>query len=260
MTGHSNRWLVYSGAGFNIWEPDTGKHFGSVDAAEITEHLQIKRLRQHNTKSSAFAELSETIIRDDSSLPCRQPRIAFRDIARPDDTRTVLAALVPGEVVLTNKAPFLLFVEGTARDEAYLLGVLSSMILDWYARRLVDKSLNFYLLNNFPIPEHYDDDPVADRVVAIAGRLAAVDDRYAGWAAEVGVGVGTVTDKATREDLICELDACVAHLYGLDEEDLAVIYETFHTGADYSERRERVVEHFRNLPTADAAQDDATVT
>ena len=253
MTGHSNRWLVYSGAGFNIWEPDTGKYFGSVDADEITEYLQVKRLRQHNTKSSAFSHLSQTIIRDDSSLPCRRPRIAFRDIARPDDTRTVLTALVPREVVLTNKAPYLLFVEGSARDEAYLLGVLSSMILDWYARRLVDKSLNFYLLNNFPIPEHYDDDPVAQRVVQIAGRLAAVDDRYAEWAAEIGVEVGSVIDDETKQDLICELDACVAHLYGLNEDDLAVVYETFHTGADYSAHHARVLEHFRNPPTMDAA-------
>ena len=180
-------------------------------------------------------------------------------MTRASDLRTVRAALVPGKVVLVNQAPYLLFVEGTARDEAYLLGVLSSMILDWYARRVVELHINFYLLNNFPIPEHYDDDPVAARVVTIAGRLAAVDDRYADWAAEVGVEVGTVTDKGTREDLACELDACVAHLYGLDEEDIAVIYETFHTGADYSQHRERVLEHFRNLPAVGAVQDGATV-
>lgn len=37
----------------------------------------------------------------------------------------------------------------------------------------------------------------------------------------------------------------MAHLYGLDESDLAVIYETFHEGADYSERHAAVLEHFR---------------
>ena len=259
MTEDGGRWLVYSGAAFDIWEPDTGNHFASVDADVITGHLQAKRLRQHKTSSSAFSDLPSTVIENAATLPCCRPRIAFRDVTKQDNTRTVVAALVPGEVVLTNKAPYLLFVEGTARDEAYLLGVLSSMILDWYARRVVELSVNFYLLNNFPVPEHYDDDPVAARVVTIAGRLAAVDDRYASWAAEVGVEVGTVTDKATREELICELDACVAHLYGLDEEDLAVIYRTFHVGIDYSERRKRVLEHFRNPPTADPVQGGAVV-
>lgn len=259
MTEGRGRWLVYSGAAFDIWLPDRGNHFASVDADEITEHLHAKRLRQHKISSSAFSVLPSEVVEDVSTLPCYRPRIAFRDVTKQDNTRTIIASLVPGEVVLTHKAPYLLFVKGTARDEAYLLGLLSSMILDWYARRVVDISLTFHLLNNFPIPEPDGDDPVAARVVTIAGRLAAVDDRYAEWAAKVGVEVGTVTDKATREDLVCELDACAAHLYGLDEEDIGVIYETFHTGTDYSDRRERVLGHFRNTPTVDAVQDGATV-
>ena len=253
MTANSAPWLVYSGAAFNLWQPDTGKHPKRANPDTITAHLQRKRHNQHNTKASAFSALPHETVADDSTLPCRHPRIAFRDIARASDTRTVIAALVPGEVVLTNAAPYLLFVEGTARDEAYLLGVLSSMILDWYARRVAEQHLNFYLLNNFPIPPHFDDDPVAGEVVKIAGRLAAVDNRYAAWAAEIGVGVGTVQTPQDKEDLVCRLDACVARLYGLDEDDLAVIYETFHTGADYSKRHEVVLGHFRNLPESEPA-------
>ena len=203
---------------------------------EIIEHLQAKRIRQHKTSSSAFSNLTYEAVSQASTLPCHRPRIAFRDVTRASDLRTVRSALVPGQVVLVNQAPYLLLVEGTPRDEAYLLGVLSSMILDWYARRVVELHVNFFLLNNFPIPPHFDDDPVADKVVEIAGRLAAVDDRYSEWATEVGVQVGTVPDEETRQNLVCELDACVAHLYGLDEDDLAVIYETFHTGAGYAER------------------------
>ena len=94
-----------------------------------------------------------------------------------------------------------------------------------------------------------DRDPKADlvaaRVADIAGRVAAVDERFAEWATEVGVPVGSVRDEAAKYDLVCELDACVAHLYGLDEDDLAVIYRTFHKGADYSERHSAVLEHFR---------------
>ncbi len=259
MTEDGGRWPVYSGAAFDLWRPDTGNHFASVDADVITGHLQTKRLRQHKTSSSAFSDLPSTVIKDAATLPCCRPRIAFRDVTKQDNTRTVIAALVPGQIVLTHTAPYLLLVAGTARDEAYLLGVLSSMILDWYARRVVEIHVTFHLLNNFPIPEPDADDPVAERVVTIAGRLAAVDDRYADWAAEIGVEVGTAANEETRHDLICELDACVAHLYGLDEDDLAVIYQTFHTGTDYSERCKRVLEHFRNLPTAAAGQRGAVV-
>ena len=251
MTDPVSYWKVYKGASLDLWKPDTNVHYASASADEITAHLQEKRERSHLHQRSPFSEFSERWIYDPETLPCRHPRIAFRDIARATDRRTVIAALVPGEVVLTNKAPYLLWPdfnwpEKTIRDEAFLLGVLSSMILDWYARRVAELSLNFHILNNFPIPgADVDNDPVARQVVQIAGRLAAVDERYTEWAGEVGVPVGSVTDEATKQDLICELDACVAHLYGLDEDDLAVVYETFHEGADYSERHRAVLAHFR---------------
>ncbi len=170
----------------------------------------------------------------------------FRDVARATDTRTVIAALVPGELVAVHKAPTLLWPKGTVLHQTYLLGILSSMMLDWYARRLVEMTLSFTLLNSFPIPDKDpESDPIASRVVEIAGRLAAADDRFAEWAAEVGVPVGSVTDEDTKDDLIHELDACVAHLYGLDESDLAVIYDTFHEKTDYSQRHAAVLRHFR---------------
>ena len=253
MSESSTYWYVYKGASFDLWNPDTGVYYGSVDARDISMHLQERRKRSHEHKRSPFSEFTRSTVDDFGTLPCRHPRIAFRDIARATDTRTVIAGLVPGEVVLTNKAPYLLWPdlhwpETSIRDEAFLLGVLSSMILDWYARRVVELSLNFHILNNFPIPDvDTDNNPVASRVVEISGRLAAVDHRYADWAAEVGVPVGSVTDEATKQDLICELDACVAHLYGLDEDDLAVVYETFHEGADYSERHRAVLAHFRRI-------------
>ena len=43
---------------------------------------------------------------------------------------------------------------------------------------------------------------------------------------------------------IYELDAVVAHLYGLSRENLEVIFETFHDGWDYEERLERVLDYY----------------
>ena len=239
-------WPVYTGASFNIWDPDTGRYYDSVASEEITDHLQAKRFRQHRNSKSAFAAFDEETIENPTTLPCLRPRIVYRDVTRSTDSRTTIAVLIPGGIVVVDQAPYLLRIGGDERDEAFLLGVLSSMILDWYARRVVEQHIKFHILNNFPIPDtDIDSDPVGARVIEIAGRLAAVDERYADWAAEVGVPVGSVGDETTKQDLISELDACVAHLYGLDESDLAVIYETFHEGADYSARHSAVLEHFR---------------
>ena len=153
-------------------------------------------------------------------------------------------------MVITNKGPYLLRIHGTVADEAFVLGVLSSMILDWYARRVVELNVNFHILNSLPIPDASPEtDPLAARVAEIAGRLTAVDDRFAQWAAAVGVPVGSANDEPTRSELIYELDACVARLYGLDETDLEIIYTTFHRGADYSDRHQAVLAHFRRLAT-----------
>lgn len=242
-------WFVYAGASFDVWNPDTGAYFASVDAREITDHLQHKRQRQHRTSSSPFAEFAAEHITDPLTLPCLRPRIAFRDVTNATNTRTIVAALVPGNVVITNQAPFLLWPRGSAVDQAFLLGVLSSMVLDWVARRVVELHLNFHIFNSLPVADPGPGHPVRDRLVEIAGRLAAVDDRFRKWAAEVGVPVGSANDEEIKQDLIHELDACVACLYGLDEDDLEVIYTTFDEKRPdrYSERLAAVTEHFRRL-------------
>ncbi len=181
----------------------------------MTEHLRVKRRRQHSTARSPFSEFDQDWIDNPDTLSCLRPRIAFRDVTNPTNTRTVIAALVPGHVTIQHGAPYLLRIEGTERDEAFVLGVLSSMILDWYARTVVELHLTFAILESLPIFDvDIDNDPVACRVVEISGRLAAVDSRFTQWADAVGVPVGSVQDETVKHDLIAELDACVALLYG----------------------------------------------
>jgi hypothetical protein len=239
-------WTVYKGASFNIWQPDTGTYYAWADPKVVSDELQRRRTRGQRIARSAFSEFGREWATDPDSLPCRYPRIAFRDIARATDSRTLIACLIPGEIVLTNKAPYLLWPQGDERDEAFLLGVLSSMPLDWYARRVVEVSLNFHLFNGFPIPDPGRDHPLRRRVEEVAGRLAAVNDWYESWAKEVGVPIASVTE-ANKPDVLAELDAVVALLYGLDEGDLRVVYDTFHEGADYSAHCERVLAHHRGL-------------
>ena len=50
---------------------------------------------------------------------------------------------------------------------------------------------------------------------------------------------------ARFNDMVHELDAVVAHLYGRTEAQLAHIFETFHEGWDYQARLDGVTRHFR---------------
>ena len=188
----SKVWPVYKGTSFDLWSPDTGVYYDSADAKSVVAHLQEKRLSQSRSQSSAFAELEEEVVEDPATLPCRHPRVAFRDVTNPTNTRTIVTALVPGERVIVHQAPYLLRTAGTAVDEAYVLGVLSSMPCDWQARRTVELHMTFEQIGQLSIPDPGMGHPVRDRVAEIAALLAAQDDRFAGWASEVGVPVGTV--------------------------------------------------------------------
>lgn len=242
-------WPVYRGASFDLWTPDTGEYYAWADPTHITEVLQNKRRRQQRRANSAFSAFPAAWAADPDTLPCRHPRIAFRDVSRATDSRTVRVALVPGERVLTNKAPYFVWPRGDETDQAYLLGVLASIPLDWYARRFVEVNLNFHILDGFPIPRPARDDPLRTTVVDTAARLAACDERLAGWAERVGVAV-TQPSAEERDELLARLDAAVALLYGLEESDVRVVFETFHEGWDPSTRLQRTLEAMRELREA----------
>ena len=244
---------MYKGTSFNLWDPDVGVYYDSVDAEAITAHLQQKRLSQSASKSSGFSELPEEDLEDPATLPCRGARIAFRDVARATDTRTIVAALIPPDRVIVHQAPYLLRTAGSIRDEAYVLGVLSSMPCDWQARRTVELHMTFEQLNQLAIPDPGEGDPVRDRVIELAARLGARDERFEDWAAEVGVPVAsTASDSAAGGgvEAVCELDACVAYLYGLDSDDIAVVYDTFGKPGQWDERRDAVLAYYRQIVEA----------
>ena len=98
--------------------------------------------------------------------------------------------------------------------------------------------------NPIPIPRPDRSDAYWQCVVKLAGRLACPDDRFADWAEAVGVQWGPLADDE-KDDMIHELDAVVAHLYGLSESQLIHIFETFHEGWDYQARLDGVLRHFQ---------------
>ncbi len=239
-------WPVYKGASFDIWQPETGEYYAWADPDQAQNHLFKKRIRQAKTKSSAFYGLSQEYLQDRSNLPCLAPRIAFRAVTCKTNRRTMLACLIPPKVFLTHQAAYLFFNPNNVQEEAYTLGVLCSVPFDWHARRVVETNFGFHIFNNCPVPRPPNDHHLKQRVIFLAGCLAAVDERFDEWAKQVGVPVGSATAEK-KADMIAELDAAVALLYGLNESDLRIIYDTFHTSVDHLPNLETVLGHHRNL-------------
>jgi hypothetical protein len=247
-------WPVMKGESFDLWQPDRGPetYYAWADPDVVTDWLYQKRLRAGGSaRDSVHGEFSVAYRQDRSTLACYAPRIAFRDVTNRTNQRTIVSCLLPPNVFLTNKAPYLLFPRGSEQDQAYLLAVLCSHSIDWYARRFVELNMNFFIFNPLPVPRPAATDPLRRRAVALSGRLAAFDERFADWAAKVGVEHGPLPPDL-KQDMIDELDAVVARLYGLSEDQLAHLFETFHEGWDYRPRLVAVMNHFRRWPAAAA--------
>jgi len=236
-------WPVFKGESFDIWQPDTGRYYAWADPKEVLPELQGTRIRGTDNRKSPFSEFNRDFLRKPETLPANFARIAFRDVSRATDSRTIRVALLPPKIFITNKGPYLLWPRGDEKDQAFLLGVLSSLSLDWYARRFIETAVNFFIFNPLPVPRPPRESKLWQRAVSLAGRLAAVDDRFADWAKAVGVECGPL-DASAKAHHIHELDAVVAHLYGLTEQQLVHIFETFHEGWDYADRLEATLKHF----------------
>lgn len=173
-----------------------------------------------------------------------RPRVAFRDVSRSTDPRTIIACLIPPRVLLTNKAPYLAFMTGAEREQAACLGLLNSLPFDWQARRFVEINVNFFILEGLVVPNLDDDDFHA--VADAAARLSAVDDRFADFAEATGVECGPLEDDE-RSRLRAEIDARVAHAWELDEADLDLMFTDFTESAVPPDYRDAVRERLRAL-------------
>jgi hypothetical protein len=232
---------VYGGASFNIWDVDFKGAWAYVrDEQKFRETMSAKFRRASTNKASVYNGLTM----QDGELPLDRARVAYRWITRPTDTRTTIVCLIPPGTPVVNSAPLVIARRGGARAEAFALGVMSSMPFDWSSRRLVEVNFTFEILNDLPMPYQHFSSDLGQRCIEISGRLAAVDHRFEDWANDVGVPVASVSSATEKEDLVFELDAVVAHMYGLDREQLTNIFVSFHRGWDYQSRLDQVLAHF----------------
>lgn len=234
------RMPVLAGASFNIWEPDFGTPYAYAIPEVLRPKLSAKLARAVVNPRSAYFGLKFS----QGTLPLDRARIAFRDVTNQTNSRTTLACLIPPGSAVVHNAPFLVNRRGGEKAEAFLLGVMSSIPFDWGSRRWVELHLTFEVLAALPVPRYTPGTEISDRIVHIAGRLAAVDERYSDWAAAVGVTAGSVNDPAEKHALIAELDALVAHSYDLTREQVEHVFATFHRGWNYDDRLAAVLEHY----------------
>ena len=182
----SGRISVWKGSSFDQYDPYAPDHPQGKEVAgygnpqEIEEFLQAKRGRSREFKGF----LPKDVLADPSTLPFHHARIAFRAISRATDSRTVISCLVPPKTPLTDRAPFVAFHLWGCLEQAFILGVFNSIPFDWQARRSVETTMNYFILNSLAFPP-LDNTPW-ERIGNLAARLSCVDERFAEFAADCG--------------------------------------------------------------------------
>ena len=170
--------------------------------------------------------------------------IAFRDIARATDARTMIAAIAP-KAGFGNKAPLLLPENvDTYRSCADLIAAnLNALALDFVARSKVHStSVNWFIAEQFPMipPGKFEDVRFGSKTAAEIVREAVLELTYtahdmAPFARDMGhvddagnVKPPFVWDNERRLVLRARLDAVFFHLYGVtDRDDIRYVYSTF---------------------------------
>jgi len=157
-------------------------------------------------------------------------RLAFREISRATDDRTIISAIVPpghifGHKGTCEKTPW----ERSDATALILCAVFNSFTFDWCARQKIAASVSLFMLKSCPAPTLSKG---ANRFLAHGAlRLSC---RHAGysrlWREQLSGAPAFSPDLASTEDratLRAAIDAVVARGYGLDRDDYRHILAGF---------------------------------
>ena len=132
-------------------------------------------------------------------------RLAYRDVASPTNRLTLIAAIVPANVVTTHT----LFCMKTLVEEDvqwFLCGVFNSYAANYLVRMQVNTHVTVSIVERLPVPRPPVDADVFRRVVALSRRLS---------------------QSSLDMESASELQARVARLYELSTTDFQHVLDTF---------------------------------
>jgi hypothetical protein len=169
--------------------------------------------------------------------PFDQYRVCFREVARATDERTLIAAIVPPGAALAHSLHW--FYRSAwrpdrrgyetilpSRSMVYVTALLNSLVLDFVVRRKAVAHVTKTVMASLPVADVPLDNGPGAEVVRLAGRLACRSPDFAELAEVLGVECGPIA-ASDEQELRAELDARVAHLYGLSGEQLEIVLTDF---------------------------------
>ena len=239
--GATKGWPLWTGKSFDQYDPH-GHEARSCPAEN--EALERAKKPRPGSKWILADRVSLADRRSAVKRTVGSARIILRDVSRATDSRTVLACLAPPRIFLTNSGALPFLRRSQSHAEAACLALMNSLPFDWQARRFVERHLNFFVLEGLKLPSLTDDDVKA--LATPAARLSCPDERFAEFAEATGVECGPLDD-GERNALRAEIDARVARIWGLTDDELEIVFSDFTLDAVPDAYRDAVRKRFAEL-------------
>ncbi len=166
-----------------------------------------------------------------------QSRIVWRDIARPSLRRRIFVTVVPPNCGVGNSLNYVI-PEQTDRQKRYLAAVMQSWVFEYRARQISTNShISMYVVRQTPIPRIDENTPLFDDIISKVDQI-----------------LNTETTDQPREEILNEIDALVAHAYGLSKNELEHILSRFEKLEE--DTVEEILTHYRMNAQNEVATND----
>jgi hypothetical protein len=188
--------------------------FQPVGAADLVMH-EGKTFHQYTDSwdTQPRHSVASNAIKSAIATAARHYRLVFRDIARSNDERTMIACIAPpgtvfGHTATVEKTPWARNIS----DTLTLCALFNSFPFDWLVRQKAATHLSLYLLQALPVPRFSDADSrfLAQAALRLSCHHGGYDEL---WRTQAG-GTLRPADRALR----AAVDAVVARAYGLNRD------------------------------------------
>ncbi|WP_207587165.1 Eco57I restriction-modification methylase domain-containing protein [Halomontanus rarus] len=225
---------------FNSHEPKRPIYdaFGGEDTSKSQKKFVDDLLEKH--RGSPLSE-------EDVLLDCTEYRIAYRDVTKEVNERTMIAAVIPQGVAcvhtLQTLRPYQINPEIEDLSEEPLhsvyerrftdqelfvaVGLLNSIPFDFLMTTKIDEHIYKYKLEESQVPRLTEGDEWFEYIWTRAARLSCYGEEFAEMRDRLG-NIDPATEKEERREIQAELDAAAFHAYGLDYDETKYVLEEYH--------------------------------
>jgi hypothetical protein len=230
----------------HLWNPRYGTYEGQTQAqankgvipaasdSELVDPYYVNRPKYWVAESEVESTWASS----------REWAIAFRDIGPLE--RTFLITVVPRTAV-GHKLPLIHLTRVDPRLAPVFVAVASSFLVDYAVRQRTAKGgMSFFIVKQlaFPVPADFEASPPWHASVRLGAWLAAraTELTHTSWltapfARDAGFDAPFKWLPERRFKIQCEIDAAVFHLYGLSEDEVEHVMDSFRLVRDSDEEK-----------------------